>query len=67
MFRWCILSEAKKKVVLFPEIGPVKIFYHSPARIVECVSEYIFNFKKKTRRQKMQKKLKKKTEYLWKI
>ena len=31
-----------KIVVLFPEIGRVKKFYHSLAHIVECVSEYIF-------------------------
>ena len=31
-----------KKLVLFPEVGQVKFFHHSPARIVECVSEYIF-------------------------
>ena len=35
------------KVAMSPEIGQVKIFYHSPVRIVECVSElYIFNYKK---------------------
>ena len=31
-----------KKVLLFPEIGRLKNFYHLPARIVESVSEYIF-------------------------
>ena len=30
----------QKKVVLFPEIGRMKIFYHSPARLIECVSKY---------------------------
>ena len=53
-----------------------KIFYHSPARIVECVAEYItFNFnkqisqtkKQKNKDTKKQKKLKKKSEYLRKI
>ena len=50
------------KIVLFPEIGRVKIFYHSSALIVECVSEYIFLIKKKN--NKKQTKLKKKREYL---
>ena len=36
-----------KIVVLFPEIGRVKKFYHSLAHIVECVSEYIFLIPKK--------------------
>ena len=40
-----------KKVALFPEIGRIKIFYHSPTRIVECVSEYIFLISKKTNKQ----------------
>ena len=51
-----------KKVVLNPEIGRVKNFYHSPARIVKCLSEYIFLIKKNKK-----KKLKKKREYMWKI
>ena len=46
-------------------------FYRSPARITECVSEYIFLIKKKSKKQrqqgKKQKKLKNKREYLWKI
>ena len=29
-----------------------KFFYHSPARIVKCLSEYIFNSKKQTNKQK---------------
>ena len=52
---------AKIKVVLFPEIGREKFFYHSPSR----VSEYIF---KQTSKQKeiriLKKKLKKKREHL---
>ena len=44
-----------KKVVLFLEIGRVKISYLSPGRIVECVSGLMFlcNFdlKRKTRKQ----------------
>ena len=40
------LSFRPRKVVLFPEIGRVNIFYHSPGPIVECVSEYIFLIKK---------------------
>ena len=61
-----------KKVALFPEIGRIKIFYHSPTRIVECASEYIFLISKKTEQtnkqeDKKQTKLKTKREYLWKI
>ena len=47
----------QKKVALFPEIGEI-LFYHSPARIAECVSEYILLISKnrqtwkKTRIQK---------------
>ena len=63
---------------MFPEIGQVKIFYHSPALIVECVSEYTLQYtfqkqqtkKQKTKKemnQKKQKKLKKKVEHIWKI
>ena len=58
-----------KKVVLFPKIGWVNFFYHSPARIVKCISEYTFfiwrNIKqtnkqtnKKQKNQKKQEKLK---------
>ena len=40
------------------------MFYQSPARIVECVSEYIFlisrNEEKKKKKKKKKKKLKKK-------
>ena len=55
----------QKKVVLFLEIGQVKIFYHSPSCIVECISEYILISKNK---QKKEKKLKKKKrDYLRKI
>ena len=49
---------AKIKVVLFPEIGREKFFYHSPSR----VSEYIFNFKKRTNKQKEIRILKKETK-----
>ena len=60
-----------KKLVLFLEIGRVRIFYHSPTGIVDCISEYIFLLKKnteKTRRQKgKETKKKKKRDYLWKI
>ena len=53
----------QKKVFLFPEIGQVKNFYHSPGRMVEYVSEYIiFNFKKQTYKQKEKKKKKKKKQ-----
>ena len=37
-----------KRLVLFQEIGRVKNFYHSPARIVDCVSKYIFLILKTT-------------------
>ena len=41
---------------MFPEIGRIKIFYHSPARIAEFVSEYIFLiFKKKQKKARRQK------------
>ena len=49
---------AKIKVVLFLEIGREKFFYHSPSR----VSEYIFNFKKRTNKQKEIRILKKETK-----
>ena len=45
-----------KQVVLLPEISRVKI---SPARIVECVSEYIFPISKN-------KKTSKKKTRIWK-
>ena len=43
---------------MFPEIGQVKIFYHSPALIVECVSEYTLQYtfqKQQTKKQKTKK------------
>ena len=41
------LTRPKEKVVLFPAIGRVKIFYHPPARISRmCMRIYIFCFKK---------------------
>ena len=60
------IGKAKKKVVLFPEIGRVKIFIsltrpHSRM----CMAIYIFNFKKQTNKQKKKqeyKKNKKKTK-----
>ena len=48
-----------KQVVLLPEISRVKI---SPARIVECVSEYIFPIsknKKTSKKKKQNKNMKK--------
>ena len=67
-----------KKVALFPEIDRVKIFYHSSACIIECVSEYTFLISKNNKQtnknnnnnnknKKKQKKRKKKREYLRKI
>ena len=46
------LFHQAKKVVLFPEIDRVSFFYHSPACIVECVSEYIFLISKKQKKNK---------------
>ena len=63
----------QKKYSCFRKSAWGKAFYHSPTRIVKCVSEYIFKIKttttKKQQQQedKKQKKLKKKREYLWKI
>ena len=42
MIREYYRSSKAKKIVLFPEISWVKFFYHSPACMVERVSEYIF-------------------------
>ena len=44
----------QKKVVLFLEISRVKIFYHSPVRIVECVFQKNKAKKKKARIEKKQ-------------
>ena len=54
------IGKAKKKVVLFPEIGRVKIFIsltrpHSRM----CMAIYIFNFKKQTNKQKKKREYKK--------
>ena len=47
-----LFHQAKKgKIVLFPEIHRVSFFYHSPACIVECVSEYIFLISKKQKNE----------------
>ena len=55
------MCQAKKKVVLFPEIGLT-------ARILECVSEYTFLISKKKQESKKAKETKKKKrEYLRKI
>ena len=61
-----------KKVVLFPEIGRMKNY--SLARIVKCVSEYMFLIsKKQTKKEKKykntkkEKEIKEKREYLRKI
>ena len=44
----------QKKVVLFPQIDWVKIFYHLPTTISSvCTRIYIFCFKKHTRKQKI--------------
>ena len=44
----------QKKLVLFLEITQVKIFYHSPARIVECVFQK--KNKKKNKKARIEKK-----------
>ena len=47
-----------KKVVLFPDISRVKlIFYHLPARIVECLPQYIFLTLKKKETKRKEKKI----------
>ena len=66
----------KIKVVLFPEIGRVKILLSLTCpRSRMCNGIYIFNLKTKTtqkeqqkkQEEKKQKKLKKIREYMWKI
>ena len=51
----------KKRLSCFRESAGCKFFHHLPARIVECVSEYIFFVSNKNNkcRNKKQKKLKK--------
>ena len=52
------LNLRPKKVVLSPDISQVKfIFYHLPARIVECVSQYIFLTLKKKETKRKEKKI----------
>ena len=49
-----------KKVVLFPEIGRVKMFLsliHPHSRM--CIRTYIFNIKKQTSKQQKKKRIKK--------
>ena len=59
------LRQKKKKTVLLLKIVQVKMFFFSPDRIFECVSEYTFLiFNKNKEDKKKQKKLKKKKEYL---
>ena len=51
-----------KKVVLFSEIDGVKIFFHHlPARITECVSEYIFFVSNKKTHTQTKSKIRRKT------
>ena len=46
-------KKKKKKIVLFPEVGRVEIFFTYPHTLVECVLEYIFFVSKKhTKKQK---------------
>ena len=49
------------KAVFFPEMGQVKSFYNLPARVVKCVSEFIF-FNLKKKKKTSQKKYKKAKE-----
>ena len=51
------IQQGQKKVVLFPEIGWV--ICHSPAHILECVSECIFLILKNKQAKKKKKKEKK--------
>ena len=51
-----VLHWTKETVVFFPEIGQVKIFYHSPVRLIECVSEYTFLISKNNKQIKEEKK-----------
>ena len=71
-------GQAKKKVVLFPEIGNRRgknILITHPPRIVECASDYLISIsknkqtskRKKKEYKKNQKKLKKKRKSLRKI
>ena len=71
--RWCLYtdpgfklrSKKKKKLSCFRKSAGWNFFHHLPARIVECVSEYVFfvskkqKKKKKPQRNKKQKKLEK--------
>ena len=54
---YTLLAFRPKKIVLFPDI----FFYHSHAGIVQCVSEYIFHFKKQINKQKKKQEYKKST------
>ena len=48
------LTEAKKKVVLFPEIRRMKkILSLNRPHIRMCIRIYILNFKKQTKKQKI--------------
>ena len=53
-----------KKVFLFPKIGRVKIFFHSPARTVKCVLEFIFLISKNKETSKKTKKTEKRKRNL---
>ena len=48
-----------KKKFLFPQFDWAEIFHYLPARNVECVPEYIFNFKTTTIKKQEDKKQKK--------
>ena len=45
-----ILGRAKKSILVSGN-GPGVFFYHSPARIVKCITIYIFNIKKQSIKQ----------------
>ena len=57
-----VMFSVAEKSSLVSGNGGVNFFYHSPACIVECVREYIFNFKKQTSKQKKNKNTKKAKE-----
>ena len=70
-----LLRLSQKKSSLVSGNRPSENFYYSPARIVECIAEYIFLISKnkqaekvkQSKKTKKQKKLKKTREYLRKI
>ena len=56
----------KAKKFLFRRSARSKLFCHSPSRVVECVSEYISNFKKQTNKKQTNKQTKKQQQQKYK-